>query len=227
MLWDVRMWAGENTHGRTSLIGKSFCNHLVECACLITHLERLLKFFHKSLEQTWWQLAWKICKKKKNLFCSERKRRVCFYEGFPLLLFSDKGNTFMYFSSRCRFFKQFHLGAPASDKQGLSCFVKKKLLNLFFFLLSQTDVWRVEAEVSVATVTTWVTEQGERSATGEAWGGRLSEWSNRKSSALHVCHLKHTHTHARTLTHTHSFKKKKTDPDCKFNGASLWSNTNN
>lgn len=54
----------------------------------------------------------------------------------------------------------------------------------------------------------WVTEPRERSATREAWWGRLSEWSNRKSSASDVCHLTHTRTHtrARTQTYTHAYK---------------------
>lgn len=50
----------------------------------------------------------------------------------------------------------------------------------------------------------WVTEPRERSATREAWWGRLSEWSNRKSSASDVCHLTHTRTHSRARTRTHA-----------------------
>lgn len=48
-----------------------------------------------------------------------------------------------------------------------------------------------------------------RSATREAWWGRPSDWSNRKSSASNVCHF--THKYTQTLTHTHAHTHAHTD----------------
>lgn len=190
--------------------------------------------FHKSVKETWWLSAVPVrVYQTESLtstllqfghtlifsvdFCFERKARE---EGNVCLL--SKASHFC----RCsflmwmpRFFNRFPLGhlSPLNGARWTLTFWLKKGFKPFF--LSQTDVRRVEAEVSVAPVTTL----------SDWTGGEKCNWGGMRRSPVRVkqqeiictsCLPPYTHTCTHALSRALNMFKKQT-LNAKFNGAVL------
>lgn len=140
------------------------------------------------------------------------RERLSFIEGFPLL-------SLFFFKVDAWFFNRFPLGhlSPLNGARWALTFWLKKGFKPFF--LSQTDVRRVEAEVSVAPVTTL----------SDWTGGEKCNWGGMRRSPVRVkqqeiictsCLPPYTHTRTHALSRALNMFKKQTF-NAKFNGAVL------